>query len=276
MNLINKPQLLDQLAASYALGSLRGGARRRFEALAQSSLTVRTAGLLWQERMASLNELQAAQAPSENVWKRIQISLAAQQQKAPGLAAEPGLLAQLRSSLRLWRGVGLAGALGTVAAVLVGVSQTGQWRNEAGTLGTQVSQLQGQVSQLNGQLQAAPAIAYVAVLTDDKAAASLLATFDAKSGKLTLKRLGNFAEGADKSLQLWALPGQPKPGQSAGAPKSLGVLGSEAVIRLVADGAQVSQVPALAISLEPKGGVSGEAGPSGPVLFKGELIQTAL
>lgn len=276
MNLTNKPQLLDQLAASYALGSLRGAARRRFEALAQTSVTMRTAGLLWQERLASLNELQPGQAPSENVWKRIQISLAQQQQSAPVAAVAPGLLTQLRSSLRLWRGVGMAGALGTVAAVLVGVSQTGQLRNEAGALGTQISQLQGQVGQLTGQLQAAPAIAYVAVLTDDKSAATLLATFDAKSNKLTLKRLGNYAEGADKSLQLWALPGPALPGQAAGAPQSLGVLGREAVIKLVADAAKVSQVPALAISLEPQGGVPGEAGPTGPVLFKGALIQTAL
>jgi anti-sigma-K factor RskA len=35
-------------------------------------------------------------------------------------------------------------------------------------------------------------------------------------------------------------------------------------------------VPALAISLEPKGGVPSSGGPTGPVLFKGALIQTAL
>lgn len=35
-------------------------------------------------------------------------------------------------------------------------------------------------------------------------------------------------------------------------------------------------VPTLAISLEPKGGVPSEPGPTGPVLFKGALIQTML
>jgi anti-sigma-K factor RskA len=38
----------------------------------------------------------------------------------------------------------------------------------------------------------------------------------------------------------------------------------------------VREVPALAISLEPKGGVPSAGGPTGPVLFKGALLQTTL
>ena len=70
MNLLDNPNLLDQLAASYALGTLRGGARRRFEALARESATIRAAALIWQERMASMTELQASQMPSP---RRIQV-----------------------------------------------------------------------------------------------------------------------------------------------------------------------------------------------------------
>lgn len=278
MNLLNKPQLLDQLAASYALGSLRGGARRRFEALSRSSAQVRSVGLLWQERMATLTELQASQVPSENVWRRIQISLDAQKQVTP--ASPPpvgaGLLEKLQKSLALWRGGALAGALGTVAAVVIGLSQVDQWRSNAGAFEARISQLKGQVTQLTAQLELTPSIAYVAVMTDSNASATVLATYDAKSNKITLKRLTEFAEASDKSLQLWALPAAPKLGEAAAGPKSLGVLGSEAVLRLAADGAQVKEIPALAISLEPKGGVSGASGPSGPVLFTGQLIQTPL
>jgi anti-sigma-K factor RskA len=32
----------------------------------------------------------------------------------------------------------------------------------------------------------------------------------------------------------------------------------------------------IAVSLEPKGGVPSERGPTGPVLFKGPVLQTAL
>ena len=107
------------------------------------------------------------------------------------------------------------------------------------------------------------------VLADDKAFASMLVTFDPKNNKLVLKRVGGFQESADKSLELWALP-------QTGGPKSLGVLGSEKVIRLTATGSDVKEVPTLAITLEPKGGVPPGSGPTGPVLFKGALIQTAL
>jgi anti-sigma-K factor RskA len=47
------------------------------------------------------------------------------------------------------------------------------------------------------------------------------------------------------------------------------------VVRLTAADSDVREVPMLAISLEPKGGVPAGSGPSGPVLFKGALIQTA-
>ena len=48
------------------------------------------------------------------------------------------------------------------------------------------------------------------------------------------------------------------------------------VLKLVAQEGDVKEVPTLAISLEPKGGVPSETGPTGPVLFKGELIQRML
>ena len=101
-----------------------------------------------------------------------------------------------------------------------------------------------------------------------QADASVLVTFDPKNQRLTLKRVGSFQEGADHSLQLWAL--------KSGGPQSLGVLGGDPVIRLTAAEGQVREVPALAISLEPKGGAPTGSGPTGPVLFKGALLQTTL
>ena len=48
------------------------------------------------------------------------------------------------------------------------------------------------------------------------------------------------------------------------------------LLRLTAGESDVREVPTLAISLEPKGGVPSETGPTGPVLFKGALIQKML
>ncbi|MDQ0079768.1 Anti-sigma-K factor RskA [Variovorax sp. YR752] len=253
MNLIAHPELLELLAASHALGTLRGGARRRFEALAREQAPVRAAALVWQGRLAGMTELQTSVAPDPAVWTRIrnmidaeQSALAIERQRDAANAradSEPRQGGWLRS-LALWRGATAAGALATVLAVAVGLN-------------------------LRDQLHNAPAVQYVAVLSDDKDAASMLVTFDPKKKQLVLQRVGGFNEGNDKSLQLWALP----PG---GAPRSLGVLDNAPGLRLAASESDVHAVPALAITLEAKGGVPPGSGPKGPVLFKGALIEKTI
>jgi anti-sigma-K factor RskA len=253
MNIAAHPELLDLLAASHAVGTLRGGARRRFEAMAREQPAVRAAALLWQGRLANMAELQAPVEPDPAVWVRIRNMIdaehASQAQRAAVVAHSnpatlPGVLAGWRRSLWIWRSATLAGALATVLAVVVGVD-------------------------LKRQLDTAPTVQYVAVLADDKAAPSMLVTFDPKNHQLVMQRVGNFREGTDKSLQLWALP----PG---GAPRSLGVLGSGPAIKLTAAASEVQAVPTLAISLEPRGGVPSATGPTGPVLFQGALIEKML
>lgn len=250
MNISNPGKRLELLAASYALGTLRGGARRRFETLAREQAPVRAAALIWQGRLSSLTEIEPGVKPDAAVWSRIlnqieidktEQALERQRQTArPQASPRRGWL----GSLALWRGAAAAGALATVAAAVVGLN-------------------------LNEQLRNAPAVRYVAVLSDDAARASMLVTFDPVRQQLTLQRVGAFQEGQDKSLQLWALP----PG---GAPQSLGVLDHAQALRLPAPESAVRAVPALAVSLEPAGGAPRGSGPTGPVLFKGALIEKTL
>lgn len=257
MNLSQHPELLDRLAAAYALGTLRGGARRRFETLARERAPVRAAALVWQSRMLSVNELQTpAQAPAA-VWTRIHNLVRAEreQQVMIQTRTEPPARGGWWRSLPLWRGTTAAGALATVLAVVTAVGL----RDDLGA----------QIGALQARLEAQPQIEYVAVLNDDQASASMLVTFDPKNRQLTLQRVGGYQEAADKSLQLWALP----PGA---APRSLGVLSQDKLLQLATDQQAVGGVPALAISLEPKGGVPSETGPTGPVLFKGALIRKLL
>ncbi len=271
MDLTRNPELLDRLAAAHALGTLRGGARRRVEAQARQSPTVRAAALIWQERFAGMTELQGVQAPSPNVWKRIENSLAGEFRPSaaqPAPAPDTGAWA---SALRWWRSGAIAAGAAAVVAMGVALNLSGEVDRTA----SQVAQterarlaLAQQNAQLAAQLQSRPEIQYVAVLNDDRSAASMLVTFDPTRGTLTLKRVGGYQEAADKSLQLWALP-------PAGGPKSLGVLGGDAVVKLTAAENEVREVPALAISLEPKGGVPPGSGPTGPVLFKGALLKTS-
>lgn len=271
MNIQGHPALIEQLAASYALGTLRGGARRRFETLARGNAHVRAAAMIWQSRLSSVAELQAPSAPSPAVWTRIENLVNAEKQAAAMGDARAKAQAETRraqglwwASLGLWRGAALSGVLAAVVAGFAGLNLS----ELNGQLRGQVAKLTGDNQQLLAQLAAAPDIQYVAVLADDKSSASMLVTFDPKNRRLLLKRVGGFQAQADKSLQLWALP-------AAGGPRSLGVLGREPVIRLTAAGSDVREVPTLAISLEPLGGAPAGSGPTGPVLLKGALIETA-
>ena len=76
MNILNNASLIEQLAASYALGTLRGGARRRFEALARDNAGVRATALIWQSRLGSVAELQAQAAPSPAAARASRIAVA--------------------------------------------------------------------------------------------------------------------------------------------------------------------------------------------------------
>lgn len=281
MNLKQHPDLLDQLAASHALGTLRAGARRRFDAMARENPAIRSRAILWQETFATLTELQPASVPSPNVWKRIANQLPALQaggvvgsasaaaaQSAiaaagTGKEQDPSLLERLRRSLGLWRMGAFTGAFATVAAVAMVVSLSQQIRHRDVAL-AQATQAN---AQLVAQVKAAPDIQYVAVLADDKADASMLVTFDPHKNALVLKRVGDFQEAPDKSLQLWAIP-------PSGGPRSLGVMGDRNVDRLVAGEGEVGSAQVLAVTLEKKGGVPPGAGPEGPVVFKGKLLKT--
>ena len=269
MNLSKYPQTLDRLAANYALGTLRGGARRRFEAISRDNATVRAAALTWQGRLSGMTELQSPILPAPAVWTRIHNMVQAERETlALQLAKQSGQqihadgtlswLGSLWQGLWLWRGAAAAGALATVLAVVTGFS-----------LQDQLDIRGKQVDSLSAQLKVAPKIEYVAVLVDAKSTETMLVTFDSKSQNLVLQRVGDYHEASDKSLQLWALP-------NSGGPRSLGVLGDDKVLRLATAEGDVKQVPTLAISLEPKGGVPSADGPTGPVLFKGALIQKVI
>jgi anti-sigma-K factor RskA len=110
---------------------------------------------------------------------------------------------------------------------------------------------------------------YVAVLSDAKTQRPvLLVSIGRRDQALQVKRLDPSIQVSDRDLELWALP-------RSGAPKSLGLVppGEKGVIRLAALADQtLSDVPMLAISLEPKGG-STTGAPTGPVLYSGPCVK---
>ena len=266
MNLVRRPELIDRLASAYALGTLRGGARRRFESLARQHPSVRAAAMVWQTRISGLTELEPGLQPDAAVWTRIRNQIDIETQQAALLrqraspSSAPAERAAWWAGLGFWRGAtGAASlALAVLAWVTVGVQRQA---------GEDVAQLQAEMAVLASNQSR---IEYVAVLSgaaSQTGGAEVLVTFDTSRQRLTLQRVGTYQEAPDKSLQLWALP----PG---GKPRSLGVLGTDRLLQLAARAEAVKEIPALAISLEPKGGVSDESGPTGPVLFSGRLIRS--
>jgi anti-sigma-K factor RskA len=78
-------ELVDRLAAEYALGTLRGGARRRFERWLVSP-QVRSMVIDWEERLAGLEPPLEKVTPSTAVWRGIERRLElARVRRAPAM-----------------------------------------------------------------------------------------------------------------------------------------------------------------------------------------------
>jgi anti-sigma-K factor RskA len=272
MNILGRPDLMDRLAASYALGTLRGGARRRFETLARSSPTLRVMAQVWQERFMSLTELAPSEAPSPNVWKRIENVVANEAGPRPAAPTPSPGLDLLRRARNWWRAAAVAAVAASVAAVAITLNLQGELEGTRGQLAqlqAQGRQLASRNAELVAQVQAQPEIRYVSVLHDDKATPTMLVMYDPKHSMLMVRRMEGYRAEPDKSLQLWAVP-------PSGAPKSLGVLPEQSVMQMPAPEPMVAQSPLLAITVEPKGGVPEGMPATGPVIWKGAVLRTPL
>ncbi|HEX7442227.1 MAG TPA: hypothetical protein VF319_19260, partial [Caldimonas sp.] len=101
----SRTELADRLAGEYATGTLRGAARRRFEALLPAHPLLRACTREWQERLMPLTGVLTEQTPPQRVWRRIEARIAP--------AAQPASARGWWASLGLWR------ALSSVATVAV-------------------------------------------------------------------------------------------------------------------------------------------------------------
>lgn len=246
MDIRHNKELKERLAAEYALGTLRGRARERFRRWMTEDAAIARAAAEWEMRLAPMTAAIAPVSPPARVWRAIQERLEAGQARAGGVWA----------NLVFWRNLGLA-ASGMAAALLVAI----------GFIAPQAPAPAPVVLRVPSNEMAAT---YLAVLSDLKTQKPMLVVSAGRnSNDLWVKTLDPAIHVPDKSLELWALP----PGQ---APKSLGVVvPSEKMTALklaaVAD-QSLAEVPAFAISLEPKGG-SPTGTPTGPVLFTGPCVK---
>ena len=108
-----RPDLADRLAAGYATGTLRGAARRRFEALLPAHAALRNATTAWQERLMPLTLSIPADKPPARVWTRIEA-------RTFGAAGATQPRSGFFSRLAFWRGLStFAGVAALAFAVLL-------------------------------------------------------------------------------------------------------------------------------------------------------------
>src|SRR5262249_29758720 len=82
---IRNPELVDRLAAEYALGTLRGRARRHFERWLVSPQVSKMVSA-WEDRLAGLEPRMERVTPSATVWQGIERRLELRARRAaPGL-----------------------------------------------------------------------------------------------------------------------------------------------------------------------------------------------
>lgn len=225
------PELQQKLAAEYVLGTLRGGARRRFEQLLVADRALQQLVQAWERRLSPWLLAVPPQPVPEQVWTRIQERLG--HRPAPPPAADGGF----------WRWLGLGSSVlaATLAVVLV-------TRPAAPP-----------------PAPALPAAADVAVLATDKAEPVWIVR--RQGDVLAFSGLAPVEVPADRDLELWAIPEGGAP-QSLGVMRRSSP--TQAELRLSEQAkARLAGGAVLAISLEPAGG-SPTGAPTGPVLFTGK------
>lgn len=159
-------ELPDRLAAEYVLGTLSGGARRRFDALLPAHPALRHAVAAWETRLLPMALQAEALQPDARVWSAIESKLG---WTAP-VAARPASPWRLR----FWQ---LFATGATVAAALLATVP----RHEPG---------------------AAPMIV---VLHATKGSETIVAGLSPDHRQLSIQPLQRVALTSDQSLELWAL-----------------------------------------------------------------------
>lgn len=306
------PELRNRLAAEYALGTLRGPARRRFERLLSGDGHLRDLAQDWELRINLLSESAPAVEPPAHVWKEIT------QRIGPDTAPmRESRLNRLWDSLSFWRGAGaLAAAAAGALAVHVALQPPGPGREQIEALDRRLTGIEakltsgdatpreisalderlarieaatqglaetpGSIAALGGRLAgiesrlnlAVPAPSHVAVLLDKDRRPMMFADLDVSDGELVLRlNIKPPRDFTGRILEVWLVP-------PSGTPRSLGLFPSEksgttTVLLLTHDTAHALASGALAVSLEPSGG-SKSGVPSGPVLFSGPVIPVDL
>ncbi|MEY2342066.1 anti-sigma factor [Acidithiobacillus sp. IBUN Pt1247-S3] len=235
MNLRKHPQLAEQMAAAYVIGSLRGRARLRFARLLQQDIVLAQMVERWEDALLPALLPARAQSAPARVWHGIQAQL-----PKTRLARETSRHTARAAQLPWWRRLALW--QGVSAALAVAIVVTWLWPS-------------------------APQMPMLAVVNNSQGQATWV--FHASAHHMRLVTLRHTVIPADKSLQLWAIVPGKKPVSMGLLPMQAG----ETPILPAPDDMNLSHARLLAVTMEPAGG-SPTGQPTGPILLKATVISS--
>lgn len=235
-------ELLERLASNYVLGTLSGGARRRFERLQSDRPDVRVLVAQWESRLGQLAVSVPGQQPSQLLWAAI----AARTQ--PTAAADYfGWQARLR-----YAGFGFGG-------LAVGVLSAGVLFFTLPSVFISPDQLALRAGEKLPQ-------SYVGLLTDAAGNGKVLASALRHGKILSVKVIGSFTPPSAGRLVLWAVPAD----SAAFAIGTVPAVGSAVSVLPETSEKLLSKVSKLLVTVET------DATPSAPsdnVVFKGNCAK---
>ncbi|MFN7156227.1 MAG: anti-sigma factor domain-containing protein [Acidovorax sp.] len=260
------PALLDHLASAYVLGTLGGGARRRFVRLLRERSDVQLLVAQWEGRLGLLASSVPVQQPPARVWAAIEARTLPSTAKGSDTAAG-GASASSGWAGALW---GRQGVLQGLAGLVLGALATVALVIAVPTLFVSSDQLALRAGDKLPQ-------AYVGLLTDAAGNGKVLVSSLRHGRTLTVKVIGPIAlpampesptpaAGAAPQMVLWAVPAD-------GAPFVLGtvpVTGSAVSVLPDTSEKLLLKVNKLMVTLETS---ATPPAPSSTVLFTGNCAK---
>lgn len=235
--------LKQMLAAEFVLGTLRGGARRRFERMLREDRWLRGEVRFWEERFAAVGALEPVPA-RPLVWAQIQKRM---RESGNKIVAMPAPRVGIFDAWRGW--AILATAASAVLAVLLIRAQQAP-----------PQELQERVVEVPVQVQT-----FVAALRLPDEEAQWTVSIAPQSEVLRIAANGPAKLGGENDYELWWV--------SESGVTSLGLLPRDGrVQRTMPAGIRVGAEGKVAVSREPAGGAPPGGGPTGPVLVAAPLM----
>lgn len=243
MKYIN-PEIGDQLAADYVLGTMPVRTRQRFEAMLKINPQLRRVVATWEARLTPMASAVPQIAPPRRVWRAIQKRLFGK------LTRDREQQSNWWSSLGFWR---TATGIATVTLVAFSLLILAPTVNDT-------------------TIDPATDSMMVVVMEDTRTQTPAMTVSWESGGAnhrlLRLRVIGHAEMAPDTAWELWMMP------RGDGAPISLGLITTHELQTLRVPGAlaqPLDEAWGLGMTVEPKGG-SPSGRPTGPMLYKGQCI----